>query len=497
MWIRQVVCSFNYLFNGADVIESGYVKAKGKPFIIDTPGRKHHMVSIKSLMNELNKVPVDVFSLHAVAKDVGCIYSPLRSNVNDVAQFLQPKDTMHGFEWSNIRGVEGTGFVRALRHILTSKLPDIYPTLCSHISHELRTELLNHETSPGSYQISLYDTAKSLVAKTNCLVFFGPRLASDQAFLAAAATFPHESALAAEIIRFMPSAFSRWVARKATKNYRAATSFRAQLYDEVSQRMAHFRNGTSKHAGSSCNDGLQWLVETSLANQEWDVDRMVGEVMGIWYGSVHTLSIAVTYALSDLYTRPEYIDDLRRELASTPLATLRANPEDLPCLDAFLKESARLSAFESTSVRRQALKPYVFQSGLRVDTGDWVCVPTRSVMRDPDRFLEPMKFDPYRHRSTASADDTGASTRQRYLVDSNKEGDGTLIWGLSRISCPGRFYAALVMKLVVAIFVEDYECELPQPCAKRSYQWRSSIIPRRSVFLHVRDRSSLSSTSSI
>jgi hypothetical protein len=28
------------------------------------------MISIKSLMNELNKVPVDVLSLHAVAKDV-------------------------------------------------------------------------------------------------------------------------------------------------------------------------------------------------------------------------------------------------------------------------------------------------------------------------------------------------------------------------------------------------------------------------------------------
>jgi cytochrome P450 len=392
---------------------------------------------------------------------------------------------MHGFEWSNIRGEEGTGFVRALRHILVSKLPEIYPTLRSYISHELRAELRKKQTSPESYRISVYDTAKRLVAKTNCLVFFGPGLASDEAFLSAAAGFPYESALAAEIIRFVPSTFSRWLARKATRNYSAATTFRARLHEEVAERMDRFRNGPSKSDGTAWDDGLQWLIETSLFKQEWDVDRMVGEVMGIWYGSVHTLSIAVTYALLDLYERPEYIDDLRHELACTPLETLRGMPEDLPVLDAFLKESARLSAFESTAVRRQALKPYTFQSGLRVKTGDWVCVPTRSVMRDPERFPEPMKFDPYRHRSTAGS---GATTRQRYLVDSNKEGDGTLIWGLSRISCPGRFYAALVMKLVVATFVEDYECELPRPCEKRSFQWRSSIIPRRSVQLDVRDR---------
>lgn len=36
---------------------------------------------------------------------------------------LQPKYTMHGFEWQEQRGVEGTGFVRALRSLLTSHLP--------------------------------------------------------------------------------------------------------------------------------------------------------------------------------------------------------------------------------------------------------------------------------------------------------------------------------------------------------------------------------------
>ena len=38
-------------------------------------------------------------------------------------------------------------------------------------------------------------------------------------------------------------------------------------------------------------DGIQWLIETSPKKERWSSHRLVGEIMGIWYGSVHTLAI--------------------------------------------------------------------------------------------------------------------------------------------------------------------------------------------------------------
>lgn len=96
------------------------------------------------------------------------------------------------------------------------------------------------------------------------------------------------------------------------------------------------------------NDSLRWLIDTSPKKNPWSIDRLVGEVMGIWYGSVHTLSIAMTYALLDLYTRPQYIEPLRAELEATDLDIMKGSSEELPLLDSFLRESARLSAFESS-----------------------------------------------------------------------------------------------------------------------------------------------------
>jgi hypothetical protein len=42
---------------------------------------------------------------------------------------LQPKYTMHGFNWFDTRGTEGVGFVRALRTHLTGNLPQVLPDL--------------------------------------------------------------------------------------------------------------------------------------------------------------------------------------------------------------------------------------------------------------------------------------------------------------------------------------------------------------------------------
>ena len=83
---------------------------------------------------------------------------------------------MQGFEWQDVRGLEGTGFVRALRTILTGQLPKLIPRLTEVVENHIDLELKGCEASPGTFNPVLYDVARRLVAKTNCTVFFGSRL---------------------------------------------------------------------------------------------------------------------------------------------------------------------------------------------------------------------------------------------------------------------------------------------------------------------------------
>ena len=56
---------------------------------------------------------------------------------------------MHGFEWKDQRGIEGIGFVRALRSLLTSHLPSVLPNLRSAIADEFEEEQPTHKFING------------------------------------------------------------------------------------------------------------------------------------------------------------------------------------------------------------------------------------------------------------------------------------------------------------------------------------------------------------
>ena len=64
---------------------------------------------------------------------------------------------MHGFEWKNQRGIEGTGFVRALRTLLTSQLPALTPALMNAVSDTLDREFERQKIIAGTIVVLLYE----------------------------------------------------------------------------------------------------------------------------------------------------------------------------------------------------------------------------------------------------------------------------------------------------------------------------------------------------
>lgn len=52
---------------------------------------------------------------------------------------------MYGFNWFDKRGVEGLGFVRTLRTILTNHLPLLLPALQENLSSRMKEVLVNHQ----------------------------------------------------------------------------------------------------------------------------------------------------------------------------------------------------------------------------------------------------------------------------------------------------------------------------------------------------------------
>ncbi|KAI4139758.1 MAG: hypothetical protein LQ341_004096, partial [Variospora aurantia] len=230
---------------------------------------------------------------------------------------------MYGFEWKDQRGIEGTGFVRALRSLLTAHLPSLLPSLRTIIAEGIESDIRLGRT-----------------------------------------------------------------ARK--------------------QRIQRRRIGISASGGAGCGsssnhapmpktvDCMQWLIDTSPRKIPWTPERMIGEILALWFGSVHQLAMTTTYAIQDLCLQPYWMQETRSELHRVSQLSSTVDPESLPLLDAFIQESMRVNPSDAISGRRKAIEPFRFSDGLLVKAGDWVCLPQQAMLRDERLYPQPACFNPTR-----------------------------------------------------------------------------------------------------
>ncbi|KAL8655965.1 MAG: hypothetical protein Q9210_000562 [Variospora velana] len=132
----------------------------------------------------------------------------------------------------------------------------------------------------------------------------------------------------------------------------------------------------------------------------------------------------LVYAIDALCEHTEYIKPLREEMQQH----LGKGESDMPLLDSFLKEAARLYPSDSIAVRRKALIPFTFSGGIKVKKDEVACVPLRAIMRDPQNYAGGPAFDGFRFVNS-----DGTKKNSRFA-----DGDAKFpMWGLGRRICGG------------------------------------------------------------
>ena len=193
--------------------------------------------------------------------------------------------------------------------------------------------------------------------------------------------------------------------------------------------------------------------------------------------------MATVQVVYNLCTMPEYIPTLRLE-AQTVLQSGGAvwtveNLNKLHRLDSFLKESQRMNAssfrrfLEAVSLRiadvianvvlvgfdRKVMSTIKLSDGTVILPGDTIAIPSGPMAQDQIYYDDPIKFDGYRFlNATTKGHDATQSMENEYTGIE----PGNLTWGNGRFSCPGGWYASLMMKLILARFMLEYDFEFPE-----------------------------------
>ncbi|KAI9792567.1 MAG: hypothetical protein M1816_002087 [Peltula sp. TS41687] len=437
------------------------------------PDAKCIFVPTPKYLKEVNNAGDDVLSLHAASK-----------------QMFMPRYTMHGFNWHNQRGKEGLGLIRALRGLSTAHLPSMILPLMTTISHQMTREIASEEKINGVPHSAVYPMIQHIVAKLNSSIFFGHEASHDPVFLEAAVEYIEYVVRTAEVLRLLPNFLLPLVGKILSSRDKTQEKVFHVLYSIVEQRLeAKSMESTFHPNADRPNDCVQWIIDyTSPKTNPWSAERIVHEVMALWFGALHALSMSLTYATFDLCVHSEYVEPLRQELEGPEYLKFLETAQGLPLLDSFIKESARLTPFEAVSVRRRALKKFVFSDGTCVEKDDWTLTPLQAINHDEKIYPRAMEFNGFRFANVKSENGNAVVQPQgpSKFVDPSETWH---FWGSGKVTCPGRFYSTVVIKLIMSHILLNYDIELADKEASRSWIWRTTRTPRADAKVVFRPRS--------
>ncbi|KAL8962960.1 MAG: hypothetical protein Q9193_000717 [Seirophora villosa] len=253
----------------------------------------------------------------------------------------------------------------------------------------------------------------------------------------------------------------------------------------MAERMENGTPGAEKP-----RDFTQWLLDATRKKTPQAMTRLAQHVMGLMFGGAHQLPMLLSFAMYNLCKYPEYIEPLTKEILATRNDSSSRGYEahDMPLMDSFLKETARLNPTIILTMPRKVMYPFHFSDGTVVPKDNWLCIPQQAIMEDQQYYDEPSAFNGFRF---VRQDEDGRAT-------TSDAGKGRLfttptfefpLWGPIRRACPGRFYVSIVAKIVLSHFIMNYDAKLANAKTPQSLAWSFALVPHPMTRLLLRKKS--------
>ena len=108
---------------------------------------------------------------------------------------------------------------------------------------------------------------------------------------------------------------------------------------------------------------------------------------------------------------------------------------------------------------RKVMSTIKLSDGTVILPGNTIAMPSGPMAHDQSYYDDPLTFDGYRfYRATAKEHEGAQQSENEYAGIE----PGNLSWGNGRFSCPGRWYASAMMKMLLATLLLEYDFEFPE-----------------------------------
>ncbi|KAI0021893.1 cytochrome P450 [Xylariomycetidae sp. FL0641] len=385
---------------------------------------------------------------------------------------------------------------------LTRETGNLVPDLLDEIAHAV-DEFWG--ASPEWRPICVYDAMRHIIGRATNRVFVGLPLCRDPALLDMGMAFAQDVPLASTVLRFVWRPLRPLVAPLVTLPNRLHTrKFFGIVRPEIERRLRAAEDPEKKGLDKEPNDFLQWALNQAKASGDpymYHPDTLAGRVLLLNFASIHTSSFAITHALLDLAGSASAADleALRAEITGA----LAAQPGGMwnkralaamPKLDSVFRESQRLNSFVTVATMRMVSAPdgVTTPSGVKLPRGASVGAQSYPVFHDGDLYPDPETFRPFRFAERR--EQLGADGEKSSYVQSARQAFATTspdyaAFGHGRHACPGRFFAAAELKLMLAYLVLHYDIDVRPGTRPRNTWFGINRVPPMTAEIRVRRRS--------
>ncbi|KAJ7666364.1 cytochrome P450 [Mycena rosella] len=449
--ISSYLAGLRFPFHAADVVQQGYCQYRNGVFRVATLFRWEYLVSGSQRIAEVASAPEHVISFH-----------------EGIIDALQSDYTM------------GPGITRAPYHVeairgsLTRNLGRCFPEVRDEIVHAFE-DILSLEGNKWK-EFHVRPNITQVVARTSNRLFVGLPLCRVPEYLDLNLKYTVTIFMGSQIIALIPDFLKPLLGpllstRKSS--LRHALKFLGPIIDE---RLANERDYGRDWPGKP-NDLISWLIDLA-EGEERKTEALALRILTTNTAVIHTSSMGLTSALYDLTTYPEHILPLREEVERVIAAEgwTKSALGHMHKIDSFLRESQRLGGVGALGMPRRvvATEGFTFSDGTTIPYGSFLSVPATAIHYDPENYDNATTFDGFRfsrlREQSMGLEDPSDCHRvfNRHMVST---GHDHVVFGHGHHACPGRFFAAMELKAMLAHILITYDVKAETKGIRPLDQW--------------------------
>jgi cytochrome P450 len=322
-------------------------------------------------------------------------------------------------------------------------------------------------------EIILGQTILNIVSRLSSRVFLGSEICRNEAWLEITVMYVVDCFVAAERLRIVPKPLRRivhWFLPECQRVRSHVAKARSIIQPVIDARAREKRTAAEQGRPiPTYDDAIQWGEEES-AKSKYDPAIYQLALAG---AAIHTTTDLVTQVILNILPRPDLVAALRAEMIDVlgREGWAKTSLYNLKLMDSVMKETQRLKPIQSStsqtpshltqdadksisvSLGRIAEADVYLSDGTVIPAG-MKCAVANTSRHDPALYDNPFGFDGYRFLRMRQ---THGKENQAHFVTTSPESLG---FGHGQHACPGRFFAANEVKILMCHLLLKYDLEL-------------------------------------